>query len=114
MTNTTMTPAERRQLNPMQRRAINRVIRFFRQTEAYSGCTSVRIRLNPTNYRVVWMHVTTRRSDCERYSPRALLCSWDAFIQIGKRGAIRVHSARHGLTPSEHHVARMVRGKTAK
>jgi hypothetical protein len=30
----TLTPAQRRKLNPMQRRAINRIIRFFRQQES--------------------------------------------------------------------------------
>lgn len=101
-------------INKSQRNTINRIIRFYRQANAYNGVTSVRATVEETDYRAVWISLETRRSDCGQYSPRAVVCRQDAHICVGPRGGITVYSASSGLESNAKHVAHMLRGKVRK
>jgi hypothetical protein len=96
-----------------QRQAINRVVRFYRERNRYTGCTSVRVELKPATYGT-WITVRTRRSDCDQYSPRASACSQYGHLLITKRGAIRIYSAEHAHRSERSHVAFMLRGRVSK
>jgi hypothetical protein len=97
------------QISPAQRRAIKRVIRFYRERNAYTGCTSVRIELNTESRFFVSLVVTTRRSDCEKYSPRQVVCAERAHVFVGKRGGLKVASAEANLRSNVGHVRAMLR-----
>ena len=84
-------------MNKSQRAAIIRVIRYYKSRNAYNGVTSVRVELEDYDYFISLM-LTTRRSDCEKYSPRQVVCEQSAHIHIGKRGGIKVKRARNGLS----------------
>lgn len=92
-----------------QRAAIIRVIRFYKDRNRYNGVTSVRIETE--NYEhFISLTVTTRRSDCEKYSPRQIISEQYAHIFIGKRGGIKVKRARSGINRKESgHVQHMTR-----
>lgn len=99
-----------RELTKGARRALKRVVRVYKEMENYNGVTSVRFGLvdySGTTYAVI----TTRRSDCQKYSPRSVLCSRRAHIRIGTRGGLKVLSAENGLTNERPHIARMIGGK---
>ena len=100
-------------MNKSQRKAIIRVIRYYRETNAYNGVTSVRVEVEPTDYGTYWITLKTRRSDCHPNSERALLCDQYAHISVGKRGALKVYTAQNGLSDNAEHVAHMI-GGTAK
>ena len=95
-------------LTKTQRKSINKIIRFYRERNLYTKVTSVRIKLKDTDYGVKWLTVTTRRSDCDKNSMRAILCEDHAFIRIGKRGGITVSSAQNGLNDHTKHVQVML------
>lgn len=99
-----------RDLNPSQRRALRRIVDFYRERNSYSGCTSVRFALDACG-RSVSVIVKTRRSDCDRYSPRAVICEERAHFFIGQRGGIRIASADSGLRDESKHVAFMLKAK---
>lgn len=108
-----------RDLNRRERLALYRVWRYFRDSQGYSGCTSVRYELHRVTASAVSLSVKTRRSDCAASSVRAVLCGESAHLFIGPRGGLRVASAETGIcgTRKERashraHVARMVRGRT--
>ena len=118
--NTTHEPISAKALTPSQRRAVGRILAHYRESTAYSGCTSVRYKLRRIARRVVSVEFTTRRSDCDPYSPRAIVCEESGQFFIGPRGAIEVASASVGIHDREfqaehrRHVARMVRGRVWK
>lgn len=87
-------------MNKAQRASIIRIIRFYRERNRYNGVTSVRVETKDFDY-FISLTVTTRRSDCETFSHRAIVCEQSAHIFIGKRGGITVKRARNGLTHSE-------------
>ena len=101
-------------MNKSQRKAINRIIRFYRERVAYTGCTSVRLKIIETDYGHIWVYIKTRRSDCHRNSPRAILSEETASFCLGKRGAITVWNAEDGLQNVAKHVAYMLGGKLHK
>jgi hypothetical protein len=101
-------------MNRSQRNAANRIVRFYRERNAFTKVTSTRVHLTTTEYGSIWIKVETRRSDCQKYSPRAVLTQQTAFIEIRSRGAIRVHSADSCLRDERKHVAFMLRGTAVK
>ena len=106
-----------RTLNHSQRRALARVLRHYKNATAYSGVTSVRYRMKQcgqNTFNEVWVNVETRRSDCEEYSQRAILCGQSAHIKIGPRGKLTVYRATSGITESKvKHVCYMLRATDA-
>jgi hypothetical protein len=98
----------------LQRRALNRIIRFYRDRNSYDGVTSVRCTFNNEYESFVSVTVETRRSDCDKYSPRAVICAQRAHIMVTRRGKITVHSADSGLTDERKHVARMINGHVGR
>lgn len=95
-------------MNKSQRKAINRVIRFYRKSNAYNNVTSVRAEIDATDHGTYWINIWTRRSDCHKNSERALLCAQHAHISVGKRGKLTVWHAESGLKSNAKHVARML------
>jgi len=86
-----------RELNPRQRRKLRTLVRWYRERNNYSGVTSVRFLL-VDYFGTIWITLTTRRSDCGKYSPRAILCEQYLHARIGPRGGVRVYTARSGLS----------------
>jgi len=86
-----------RDLNPRQRRKVRSIVRWYRERNAYNGVTSIRFILTDYNG-TTWIRLKTRRSDCGKYSPRALVCEEYLHARIGPRGGVRVYTARSGLT----------------
>jgi len=115
-----LTPAERRQINRMQRRALNKIVRYYRRSEAYDGVTSIRIELSRGYGRSLYLSVVTRRSDCDKASMRAIMCEHRGLFAIGPRGKISVLSTSTGISPPEHqawyqsHVAKMLNATNRK
>ena len=99
-----------RQIKPAQRRALKRIVRFVRDHQAFGGVTSVRFELTDCDYFVAVV-IKTRRSDCGKYSPRAILCEFRSQIFIGPRGGLTVKSADSGLRSCAPHVRRMLHAK---
>ncbi|MDQ6960648.1 MAG: hypothetical protein Q9M27_06405, partial [Mariprofundaceae bacterium] len=96
-------------MKPRQRDAINRIIRFYRKRNHFNGATSVRVNVDVTDYGPVWITVKTRRSDCDENSPLAVMAEQYAFICIGPRSGITVHTANSGLSDEVKHVSFMLR-----
>lgn len=86
-----------RELNPRQRRKVRQVVRWYRERNAYSGVTSIRIELINLGG-LISMTLRTWRSDCGKYSPRAIVCEQYLHAIIGPRGGIKVYTARSGLS----------------
>ena len=89
-------PTNSRRLTPSQRSALRRVVSFYRKRNAYTQCTSVRFELRQCGH-FVSVSISTRRSDCQKYSPRQVFCAQSAHVFIGKRGGLRVVTAENGL-----------------
>jgi len=98
------------QLTPPQRRAVKRIVRFYKDRNQYTGCTSIRIELDDHQY-FATLYIKTHRSDCGRYSPRALMCDQYAGFHIGPRGGLKVTTAQSGLNDEIKHVCKMLRAK---
>ena len=95
-------------INKSQRNAINRIIRFYRKKEAYNKVTSIRIELDDS-VGILSLVVRTKRSDCDQFSPRQLLCENYGHYLIGARGKIKVCTATSGIdTNDKPHVATML------
>ena len=104
-------------MNPSQRRAHYRLWRYYRDAESYSGCTSIRYKVEPLGAKGYAVVLETRRSDCDPASPRAIICHRYAQAFIGPRGGIKIAIARMGIgkgADEKAHVAKMVRGKVAR
>ena len=88
-----------RQLNPRQRRKVRQVVRWYRERNAYSGVTSIRFKLyGYEDYdKIAWITLRTWRSDCGKYSPRAIVCEQYFHAMIGPRGGLKIHTARSGM-----------------
>lgn len=100
-----------RDLNRRERLALKRVVHFVQDREAYNGVTSVRFEMNRCNY-FVSVIITTRRSDCGKYSPRALMCDSRIHFFIGPRGGLTIKTAECGFgNNSRAHFKRMLRAK---
>lgn len=98
-----------RELNNLQRKSLRKILRFYRERNDYSGCTSVRFELTrPFSHNFYSLTVRTRRSDCDRNSVRAMACKQYGHFHIGPRGAIKVHSANSGTTVEAKYVRKMV------
>lgn len=82
-------------MTPSQRQAINRIIRFYRERNRNNGVTSVRCEVKHMVF--VSLTIRTRRSDCEKHSPRQIVCEQYAHIFIGRRGRIEIADAAYGL-----------------
>lgn len=85
-----------RELKPAQRARLARVVQYVRDRHASNGVTSIRFKIDRCKY-FASVKLTTRRSDCGRYSPRALLCDWDLFFFIGPRGGLTIKRAEFGF-----------------
>ena len=83
-------------LKPRQRRKLAHVVRWYKKENAYSGVTSIRFELLRYGS-TTWITLRTRRSDCGKYSPRAIICEQYLHAMIGPRGGIKVYTARSGL-----------------
>lgn len=92
-----------------QRASIIRIIRYYRERNSYTGCTSVRVVAEDCGS-FISLSVETRRSDCEKYSQRQIVCNQSAHIFIGQRGGVDVKRATLGLgSHEEKHVQFMTR-----
>jgi len=91
-----------RDLRPSQKARVVRVVRYFKRTEGYNGVTSVRYTLTRCDWGGLYLTVNTRRSDCGRYSQRAICCAVDAHFSIGQRGGLTMLSYRSGLSGRKH------------
>jgi hypothetical protein len=101
-----------RDLNPRERRGLRAVVRLVRNREAYNGVTSIRFKLERCGKYFVSATVTTRRSDCGKYSPRALMCDSRIFFFIGPRGGLTMKSVECGFgNDSKAHFKRMLHCK---
>jgi len=100
-----------RELNRSQRASLRRLLSYYRKRND-DGVTSVRFFLRRPFGRHFFVVVTTRRSDCDKYSPRAILCAARVHASIGPRGGIKINHAEHGLSDATRHVAEMVGGCT--
>lgn len=101
-----------RQLTKGQRRALKRILFFYRDRHNSSKVTSIRFKLNVTDYGAVWVTLETRRSDCSRNSPRAVICKNYLHACLGPRGRITVATADNGIGCEEKsHVAKMLHGR---
>lgn len=94
-----------RELNPRQRRKVRTIVRWYRERNAYSGVTSIRFELVDFSG-TIWITLTTWRSDCGQYSPRAIVCGQRLHARIGPRGGVRVFSASSGTSSELTHVQR--------
>lgn len=89
-----------RELNPRQRRKVEHVVGWYRERNAYNGVTSIRFEL--VDYEgTTWITLRTRRSDCGKYSPRAIVCEQYLHARIGPRGGVKVFDARNGISRTE-------------
>lgn len=99
-----------RTLNKSQRRALRRILRFYRDRNSYTGCTSVRFKITRP-YSAPSIVITTRRSDCSKYSPRAVVSDERAHFMLGPRGGIKLYSSNSGLRTDTTHVRKMLGAK---
>ena len=111
MTDFNETRTSSRTLSPAVRRALLRIVRYYRDRNNYSGCTSVRIEITKPFNTFVSFSVNTFRSDCGRNSPRGIMTEQYASGSIGPRGGITLYQARNGLSNDTKHVANMLRAK---
>ncbi len=105
-------------MNRRQRLALYRLWRYLRDDERHNGVTSVRYSVTP-NGSSFSTTLETRRSDCHRASPRAVICHQYIHAFIGSRGGIQIATARCGFSGNRRerarhrsHVARMLRART--
>lgn len=98
-----------RSLNKSQRRAVRRIMRFIWNRNSHSDVTSARFELTRPFGSFLSMTVTTRRSDCEEYSERAVICEQRLHCMIGPRGGLKVCSFSNGLSDSTAHAKKMLR-----
>lgn len=103
-------------LNKRQRAALRRVINYIRTSNSYTKVTSVRYTLSRPYGTFYALSTTTRRSDCDKYSHRAIMCEERGHFFILERGGLTVNNYEHGIggKNSKRHVARMVRGSVGK
>ena len=99
-----------REMNKSQRNALRRVLHFIRQRNNYNGCTSVRFNLIDCGP-FISVSTDTRRSDCDKHSPRAVTCQESGQFFIGRRGGLQIASYR--ALPGDHkrHVADMLNAR---
>lgn len=105
--NLEITPVKNRDLNKSQRGAVSRILRFYRDHNDYSKVTSVRFELSQCGS-CTFVLFDTRRSDCDKYSQRQVLCQQHGHFAIGVRGGIKVINARDGLTERRQSTARAI------
>lgn len=96
-------------ITPAQRRRIISAIRYYRSSNRYTGVTSVRVQVNTEYSAFVSVVIETRRSDCDRYSPRQVICRQRMHAMIGRRGGMKIASADDGLRSNLSHVRHMLR-----
>lgn len=108
MTDHDKTRINSRTLKTSERNALRRIVRFYKERNDYTGCTSVRIEITKPFGTFVCFNVRTRRSDCGKYSPRAVVCENYAAGTIGPRGGIILFNSKNGLTDDTRHVAKML------
>ena len=101
-----------RTLTPGQRRALSRIVRYYRDWNDHNGVTSVRFTLTRPFGTFPSFVITTRRSDCGEFSPRAVYTKMDASGSIGPRGGITLYRASNGLNDETKYVAKMLRAHT--
>jgi hypothetical protein len=101
-------------LNRSQCLAVNRIEGFY--NDCYDVLTDkavVSVSVESL-HGLVFVIARTTRTDCHEHSQRALFCERHSHCAIGRRGAIKVLSAEHGLSDEKPHLAQMVRGKVNK
>lgn len=86
-----------RTLKPSQRKALERIVRFYKRRNDYNEVTSVRFKLTNPYLSVISVQVCTFRSDCGRNSPRAVFTEQSAHFFLGPRGKIKVANAKYAL-----------------
>lgn len=107
-----------RDLKPSQKNAVRRIVKFYKDRNDYNSVTSVRydlVKCSSGDYNSIWLTVNTRRSDCEKYSPRAVICNQYGNFNIGKRGGIKVSIASNGIgdrDDEKKHVSFMLNAKS--
>ena len=98
-----------------QARALRKIVRRIQdainnpQTEAISELTFKK----SAGAALVSVSFRTRRNDCDRYSPRAVMCESSGHLLVGPRGKIEVCRWDVGLHDSAAHNAFMLTGRKA-
>ena len=91
-----------RELTKGQRRKVAWIVKWYRERESYNGVTSIRFNLVKfDDSKLAFMTLKTRRSDCGKYSPRAIICERSLHAMLGPRGGTKVISAEWGIGNSE-------------
>jgi len=96
-----------RQLNRSQRNRLASIVRWYRAYNAYSGVTSIRFKLHDCKA-FISLTLTTRRSDCSKFSPRQIITQQRVHAFIGPRGGCKVMDATSGLTSEKAFIQRMI------
>ncbi len=101
-----------RNITKGQRNAVKRVVRFYKERDA-DNLTSVRFELRRVTSSLLSLTVNTRRSDCGKYSQRAILCERRAHFMIGPRGGLKLHNSDTGMQDDSQHVRYMLNASKA-
>lgn len=104
----------KRKFTARQKAKLNKIVRYYRNRNRYNGVTSVRARIDDVCAGIVAIAITTRRSDCDRYSPRQVLTAQEAYLFVGPRGGITVASARACLADEREFIANVFNARIQK
>lgn len=104
-------------MTPSQIKKISRINNYYIDANAYTEVTEVECKDVLLDWGSISVTIQTSRTDCGKYSPRAIVCEQYGHFLISRRGKITVCSARHGCSDEEFqahhkkHVAYMIGGK---
>ena len=94
------------ELNPKQRRSVNRLIRFVRKQTDKSVTRIKEVRFNDCDS-FVSVSLRTRRNDCDEYSPREAFTTVEVAAHVARNGQMSITHARNGTRDIAEHVAYM-------
>ena len=104
-------------VNKSQERAINRVLSYYKDS-CREDVYAITHEIKSGPY-FISLTVRADRTDCEPYSPRAVLCNDGGYFFIGPRGKITVNDSyrleeKAARENTKKHIAFMVGGQVGK
>jgi|GEM_PF-5975386 hypothetical protein len=100
----------RRELTEKQARRIDALVRGYENRNAHNGVTEVYIENLLVNATFAHVVIRTRRTDCDPYSPRAVVCAEGGCFFVGQKGGTKMVSTyRLGQSARDHSDAAMAR-----
>lgn len=82
----------------LQERSIHRLLRFWREKQ--TGPTLVKLTFQKSR-NWIWISVQTERTDCEKFSERAVLTQDGGYYCVTRRGKLTLHHTYHVCSTKE-------------